>query len=323
MENCIVCKFGGTSLSCGANFRRVRDVVRRDPRRRYIVVSAPGKRFPGDVKITDRLLAASAETGEARSRLLDPVHVVFRSIAEELNLGSVEDDLQALDAAAGKGQSAAASRGEWLCARLAARYLNLPFRDADGLFFFRDGILDESRTAEALRLLPEEGAVIPGFYGSDEAGNIVTFPRGGSDVTGALIAAALSASLYENWTDVSGFYSADPALVPESAPIPHLDYRQAELFCRLGAKVLQADCVSHAAKAGIPILVKNTFAPDEPGTLISEGGAWDGPFLVADDRGRIRAVNLPGGELTFFCEESGLPERYRDLYARYIAPSGI
>ena len=323
MEKCIVCKFGGTSLARGANFRRVREILRRDERRRYVVVSAPGRRFPGDSKVTDRLLAAFAESGDRREKLLQIVRHVFRSIAEELNLDGAEDDLALSEERIGQSRDAAASRGEWLCARIMARYLDLPFYDAEDLFFFRNGRFDEERSFEALRHLPVGGAVIPGFYGRDENGGIVTFPRGGSDITGAILAAALGASLYENWTDVSGFYAADPALAPQSKPIPHLDYRQAELFCRLGAGVLQADCVAPAAKAGIPILVKNTFAPDEPGTLISEGGAWDGPFLATDGRGRISAANLPCGVLTFFCGESGFAERYRDLYDRYIAPFDI
>jgi aspartate kinase len=173
-----------------------------------------------------------------------------------------------------------ASRGEWLCAKALADFLGLPFVDAADLFVFEDGVLNEAKSYARIRALPSGGAVVPGFYGADQSGRVVTFPRGGSDISGAHVAAALNAEVYENWTDVDGFHAADPRLVPDAAMIPFLNYQQARSFSRLGAGVLHYDCIPPVERANVPILVKNTFHPDARGTRISRYARWDGPFLA-------------------------------------------
>lgn len=280
MQSATVCKFGGSSLADAECFRRVRDIVRADSRRRYIVVSAPGRRKSGDVKVTDLLISAAESVGGDRSAALECVRAKFRRIALELKLESPETALDGLEAAVAVGKDTAASRGEYICAHLMAEYLQLPFVDAAELFVFKNGVLDRIATCKRLRELGPQ-AVIPGFYGADASGNIVTFPRGGSDVSAAHVAAALNARLYENWTDVNGFFTADPTLVPSARPIRSMSFRQARLFTHLGAGVLHYDSISPAAEAGIPLLIKNTFSPDAPGTLICRGALCISPCVAA------------------------------------------
>lgn len=300
MRSATVCKFGGSSLADAECFRRVGEIIRADRRRRYIIVSAPGKRSAGDAKVTDLLIAASENAGAERRAALDTVRAKFRDIARKLGLAAPEAALMELDAAAAAGRDAAASRGEHICARLMAEYLQLPFADAAGLFVFKNGALDRDSTYERLRGIGPT-AVIPGFYGADESGNTVAFPRGGSDITAAHVAAALNAHMYENWTDVDGFFTADPSLVPDAQPIRYMSCRQARLFAYLGAGVLHYESVAPAAKAGIPLLVKNTFSPDAPGTLICRGAHCDTPFVAARPTDRnaflLSAANLNAAQL--------------------------
>ena len=300
MQSATVCKFGGSSLADAECFRRVGDIIRADRNRRYIVVSAPGRRSAGDIKVTDLLIAASESAGDERRAPLDIVRAKFRAIARELGLEAPEAALKELDAAAAAGRDAAASRGEYICARLMADYLQLPFVDAAGLFVFKSGVLDISSTYERLRGLGPQ-AVIPGFYGADPSGNIVTFPRGGSDISAAHLAAALKARLYENWTDVDGFFTADPSLVPGAQPIRCMSCQQARLFAYLGAGVLHYESIAPAAEAGIPLLVKNTFSPEAPGTLICPGARCETPCVAARRNGcntyLLSAANLNAMQL--------------------------
>jgi aspartate kinase len=277
----LVCKFGGSSLADAGCFRRVRDIIKADPGRRCIIVSAPGRRFPGDDKVTDLLICASQDRTEAGRRALGRVKEIFAAIAGELGLLSFEKELASLDGAVKLGRDMAASRGEWLCALILAEYLDMPFVDAAEVFRFRGGSPDAAGTYECIRRLAPDGAVIPGFYGTDENGRIVTFPRGGSDICGALAAAALRAEAYENWTDVDGLHAADPALVPGSRTIEQMSYAQARLITIMGAEVLHSGCIAPAEQAGIPIIIKNTFNPDFPGTRISGDGNCSFPCLSA------------------------------------------
>lgn len=274
----LVCKFGGSSLADERRFARVREIINSDPRRRCIVVSAPGRRSPSDDKVTDLLIRAAQPSSRA---CLARVKDIFSSIARALDLGSVENELALIEKACALGRDAAVSRGEWLCAILMSRYLGMPFIDAADVFRFENGVLNRTRTYESLRDRASAGGVIPGFYGSDETGRIVTFPRGGSDVCGALAAAALNAEAYENWTDVNGMHAADPSLLPDSPVIGCMSYSQARLLTSLGANVLHPDCISPVEDANIPIIVKNTFRPDRPGTVISRNGNHIGPCLTA------------------------------------------
>jgi len=280
MRDITVCKFGGSSLADAECFRRVGDIIHSDSRRQCIVVSAPGKRSPGDIKVTDLLISAWNSAGEARLAAINSVRAKFCRIAMDLGLQPPYSALYRLKAYIRQGRDAIASRGEYLSAMLLAEYLALPFIDAAELFIFRSGALDIGATYSNLRSI-DVPCVIPGFYGSDETGAIVTFPRGGSDISAAHVAAALGADLYENWTDVNGFYTADPAIVTDALPIPHLSCSQAQLFTYLGAGVLHYESVAPAAEAGVPIIIKNTFSPDAPGTLITPGAAGDMPCVAS------------------------------------------
>lgn len=295
MRDATVCKFGGSSLADAECFRRVGKIIQADKRRRFIVVSAPGRSPGDDMKITDMLLTACESEPADRQALLDAIRRKFRSIARELGTVPPEAALEELEPAVQKGRDSAASRGEHICARLLAAHLKMPYIEAADVFRFRNGAPDIAQTYENLRQMGGCG-VIPGFYGSDAAGNIVTFPRGGSDISAAHVAAAVGAGLYENWTDVDGFFTADPCLVPGARHIDRISSDQARLFSYLGAGVLHYDSISPASDAGIPILVRNTFAPLRQGTLICPDARCGLPCVaareLADGRYLLSAIGL-------------------------------
>ena len=244
--------------------------------RRYIVVSAPGKRSGSDDKVTDLLLRCHALSGEGEDfagvfqRIADRYLDIAAALGVTCALDSWLDALfQAISA--GASRDYVASRGEYLCARLFAAYMDLPFVDAaEGIFFDENGQTDYDATNARLGdiLLPLEGAVIPGFYGSGPDGSIRTFSRGGSDVTGALVACAVRADLYENWTDITGFRAADPRVVPDAAFISNMTYRELRELSYMGASVLHEDAVLPVRKHGIATSLRNTFDPLHPGTMI-------------------------------------------------------
>ena len=277
-----VCKFGGTSMASAETIKRVAEIVRSDADRRFVVVSAPGKRFPKDIKITDSLLNAYSESkkGGDLKALLAPIRERFEGIAHDL---AIEDkvDLAALFAEIEKGIAKspipdyAAAQGERLSATLLAAYMGATFVDAKKIVRFADnGQFNAEYTNDlARKALLAEGSlvVIPGFYGSTSNGQIRTFSRGGSDVTGAIIARAVKADLYENWTDVNGFLTADPRIVENPKPIPELSYRELRELSYMGANVLHPESIFPVRKANIPINIKNTFEPQNPGTMILPG----------------------------------------------------
>ena len=277
-----VCKFGGTSMASAETIKRVAEIVRSDADRRFVVVSAPGKRFPKDIKITDSLLNAYAESkkGGDLTKLLAPIRERFEGIAHDL---AIEDkvDLAALFAEIEKGIAKspipdyAAAQGERLSATLLAAYMGATFVDAKQIVRFADnGQFNAEYTNDlARKALLAEGSlvVIPGFYGSTSNGQIRTFSRGGSDVTGAIVARAVKADLYENWTDVNGFLTADPRIVENPKPIPELSYRELRELSYMGANVLHPESIFPVRKANIPINIKNTFEPQNPGTMILPG----------------------------------------------------
>lgn len=272
----IVAKFGGTSLANAAQFRKVYKIIMEDPRRRYVVVSAPGKCHSGDTKITDLLYSChkKASLGEEFGEAFEAIAQRFRDIIRDLNLDlDVEPLLKDIRERIAAGASAdyVASRGEYLNAIIMAKFLGYDFVDAaDIIFFDEKGMFDSERTNEAVAkcLSRHERAVIPGFYGSMPNGEIKTFPRGGSDITGAIIARGVNAEVYENWTDVSGFLMADPRIVENPKPIRKITYRELRELAYMGASVLHEDSIFPVKKAGIPVHIKNTNAPEEPGTLI-------------------------------------------------------
>ncbi|MBQ2279107.1 MAG: hypothetical protein II333_11100 [Clostridia bacterium] len=272
----IVSKFGGSSIADANMFRRVRDIIESCPRRRYIVLSAPGKRFAKDLKITDLLNRSHHlfTSGLDGSVPLKAVKARFAAIIRDLNIDvSPEEFVASLEEDVRLTADHAASRGEYLCAKLFSLYADIPFYDAAHLIHFdENGRLLREKTTRSIQEMAKRlpRAVIPGFYGSLPDGSVKTFTRGGSDISGALIAAALNAELYENWTDVDGLMSADPACVRKAVHHPAVSYRQMRMLSHAGAKVLHPYCVEPVCEAGIPTVLKNTFAPENPGTYISD-----------------------------------------------------
>jgi aspartate kinase len=294
----IVVKFGGTSLSDAVGFRRVRDILAGNPERRYIVVSAPGKRFEGDQKITDLLLNCQRKAslcqpfGDEFSAIFNR----FRDIASDLGVkGALDEEMYQIKDAivSGASRDFVASRGEYLCGLLLSRWMVIPFVEAaDVVRFQENGWLDDTTSHALLReaLLCHEQAVLPGFYGADGQGVIHTFSRGGSDITGALAASAVDADLYENWTDVTGFRSADPRIVKDASYISHLTYRELRELSYMGATVLHEDAIFPVRRAGIPTSIRNTFDPLHPGTIIQHS---------ARQQGKIPAVTGIAGKSGF------------------------
>ncbi|MDR3051016.1 MAG: aspartate kinase [Oscillospiraceae bacterium] len=282
-----VAKFGGSSLADASQFVKVRDILLADPQRRYAIPSAPGKRHARDKKITDMLYAChkAARAGEPSDDLFDEVAARYIRIAQDLRLTlDLQGELDTIrrNLAAYEAPDYAASRGEYLSGILLSAYLGWGFVDpAQGIFFDSRGWLDAERTQQALSaLLRGHGhAVIPGFYGATPDGAVHTFSRGGSDITGAIVARAAQAALYENWTDVSGCLMADPRIVDNPLVINQISYRELRELSYMGATVLHEDALFPVRKAGIPTNIRNTNAPQVPGTLISYH-----PDPCADDR---------------------------------------
>ncbi len=272
----IVAKFGGTSLADSSQMKKVKKIVEEDKRRRYIVPSAPGKRNSDDRKITDLLYLCHAHVQQ--NIPFEDVYKLIRErytqIVADLGLTiDIEKYLEEVKNETSKGASAdyTASRGEYLNGLILAEYLGYEFIDPFDIIYFNQlGKLDEEKTKKAIedRVLKTERAVIPGFYGQDYNGNVKTFPRGGSDITGAVIAWGVGAELYENWTDVSGLLMADPNIVNNPKPIDTITYRELRELAYMGAKVLHDEAIFPVKRAGIPVRIKNTNKPEDPGTII-------------------------------------------------------
>ncbi|PWJ30713.1 aspartate kinase [Faecalicatena orotica] len=274
-----VVKFGGSSLASAEQFKKVGEIIRSDGSRRYVVPSAPGKRFSNDTKVTDMLYTCYGAAMKEKNftDLLSAIQNRYNEIIEGLNLTlSLDKDFEIIRENFGKkaGRDYAASRGEYLNSKIMAAYLGFEFIDAaEVVRFNEDGSFNDDVTNTLLsgRLDKTEYAVIPGFYGAKEDGTVVTFSRGGSDVTGSLVALAASADLYENWTDVSGFLIADPRIVKNPKSIETITYKELRELSYMGASVLHEDAIFPVRKAGIPINIRNTNAPQDKGTLIVEG----------------------------------------------------
>ena len=271
-----VVKFGGSSLASAEQFKKVGEIIRSDAARRYVVPSAPGKRHSGDTKVTDLLyqLYDSTEDEALFQETLKEIKGRYQEIIDGLSL---DLDLSAEFAELEKnfraqcGREYAASRGEYLNGHVMAAYLGFPFVDpADMILFHNDGTLntEETESAVAERLKDYDCAVVPGFYGRKEDGSIATFSRGGSDVTGSVIAGAIHADLYENWTDVSGFLCADPHIVEDPAVIETITYQELRELSYMGAGVMHEDAIFPVRKEGIPINIRNTNRPEDSGTMI-------------------------------------------------------
>ncbi len=271
-----VCKFGGTSMADGNVIAGVKKIIDGDKDRRFVVVSAPGKRYSGDIKVTDLLYDCFAEikkSGDCK-KSFSLVRARFESIVKELNLSfdvkSVLDETEKrLNEE--KSEDFTASRGEYLSARVVAEVLGAKFIDAEDVIFFNEnGALDGEKTYKAVSAAVEgvERAVFPGFYGKGADGKVKTFSRGGSDISGAVVARAVNASVYENWTDVSGFLACDPRIVDSPKRIKSLSYKELRELSYMGANVLHSESIFPVRKANIPIQIKNTFRPEDDGTTI-------------------------------------------------------
>jgi aspartate kinase len=273
-----VTKFGGSSMADAGQYCKVRDILLSDPQRRVVIVSAAGKRNKNDHKITDLLYLCHAHTqyGVDCDRIFDMITSRYLEVRDELNIKlDLEQEFaalkQRLDAKA-VSQDELVSRGEYFSAKLMAAFLGFQFIDAvDWVKFNMDGSVDKETSYAALRsMVKGKGIVTPGFYGMMPDGHIRTFSRGGSDITGALAAAALDADVYENWTDVSGILMADPRIVENPQPIPEVTYDELRELSYSGAQVLHEGTIFPVREKNIPLNIRNTNAPEDPGTMIKE-----------------------------------------------------
>ena len=274
-----VTKFGGSSMADAGQYRKVRDIILADKGRRVVVVSAAGKRFSGDHKITDLLYLCHAHSqyGVDCGQIFDIITARYNEICKDLALDlDLDEEFAQLKVRLDKKKISAdelVSRGEYFSAKLMAAFLGYAFVDAaDWIFFNLDGTVDKERSYTALKSLAKghSGVVIPGFYGVMPDGCIKTFTRGGSDITGALAAAALDADVYENWTDVSGILMADPRIVDDPQSIPEVTYDELRELSYAGAQVLHPGTIFPVREKNIPVNIRNTNDPTAPGTMIQE-----------------------------------------------------
>lgn len=290
-----VVKFGGSSLADAKQFKKVGKIILEDKSRRYVVVSAPGKRFSGDIKVTDLLyqMEALARDGKDFSKVLTEIRERYQEIIDGLELKdfSLDEQFDEIEKKMKEAPDAdfAASRGEHLNGRIMAAYLGYTFLDpVEMIYFEEDGSLDDRRTMRETgkRLEAEAYAVIPGFYGCSHDGKVKTFSRGGSDITGSIIAGACHADVYENWTDVSGFMVADPRIINNPARIETITYRELRELSYMGASVLHEEAIFPVRRQGIPINIKNTNRPGDEGTWIVESTAQKSGYVITGIAGR-------------------------------------
>ena len=289
-----VVKFGGSSLADAGQFKKVADIIRSDPSRMYVVPSAPGKRFPADTKVTDMLIRAYdlAVAGGDVDKQLDLIRARYDAIVEGLGMnydldGEFEEIARVLREDPALDYTA--SRGEYLNGKIMSSYLGLPFIDAyDVIFFNEEGNLNSYKTEKVMaqRLAQTERAVIPGFYGQGKDGKVKTVSRGGSDITGSIVAGAAKADAYENWTDVSGFLVADPRIIRNPVAIHTITYRELRELSYMGASVLHEDAIFPVRSKGIPINIRNTNRPDDEGTWIVESTARKAKYTITGIAGK-------------------------------------
>ena len=289
-----VVKFGGSSLADATQFKKVKAIIDADHSRRYVIPSAPGRRFEADTKVTDMLyqyydqVIAGLDSQDMKNRIKRR----FAQIQTELKIDfDLDKELTIIDEQFhhGANKDYAASRGEYLNGLLMSKYLNIPFVDAkDVICFDEKGAFAPEKTNGRLQqvLMRYECAIIPGFYGAMPDGTIKTFSRGGSDITGSLVARAVKADLYENWTDVSGFLLADPRIVDNPVPIGIITYKELHELSSMGACVLHEDAIFPVRKEGIPINIKNTNCPDDLGTMIVDNTTMKTNYKITGIAGK-------------------------------------
>lgn len=297
-----VVKFGGSSLASAEQFIKVGNIIRADKERAFVVPSAPGKRFAKDTKVTDMLYAcyALAEAGRDFKKELAEIKERYEEIIAGLCLElSLDSEFKVIEKnfKDKAGDNYAASRGEYLNGIVMANYLGFEFIDAaEVIFFDENGDFDAALTNQVLsdRLSKCANAVIPGFYGAYADGRVRTFSRGGSDITGSIVAKAAKADVYENWTDVSGFLVADPRIIPEPAAIETITYRELRELAYMGATVLHEDAIFPVRQEGIPINIRNTNAPEENGTWIVGSTCQKSKYVITGIAGKkgFCAINI-------------------------------
>ena len=330
-----VVKFGGSSLASAKQFKKVKAIITADKTRCFVVPSAPGKRDSNDTKVTDLLYQCyeAASTGQSYKKILEQIQSRFNDIIDGLDLDLNRDfEFKKIEETfiAKAGRSYAASRGEYLNGIIMSHYLGFPFVDAaDVICFDEHGNFLAEETNETLKAQLEsmKHAVIPGFYGAKPDGTIVTFSRGGSDVTGSLVARALLADMYENWTDVSGFLVADPRIVKDPAQIGTITYRELRELSYMGAGVLHEDAIFPVRKEGIPINIKNTNAPEDPGTMIVESTSRKTPYTITGIAGKKGFCSIIIDK-ALMNAEIGFGRRVLEVFEKYNIsfehmPSGI
>ena len=330
-----VVKFGGSSLASAAQFQKVGDIIRADKQRAYVVPSAPGKRFSDDTKVTDMLYGcyALAEAGKEFSKELEAIHDRYKEIINGLQLDlSLDAEFATIaeNFKAKAGKDYAASRGEYLNGIIMAAYLGFEFVDAAKVIRFNEaGEFDAETTHDIMSkyLSQFSNAVVPGFYGSYEDGRIKTFSRGGSDVTGAIVAKAIRADVYENWTDVSGVLVADPRIIKNPEPISVITYKELRELAYMGASVLHEDAIFPVRQESIPINIKNTNAPDDAGTWIVGSTCQKSKYIITGIAGKkgFCAVNI---EKDMMNSEIGFGRKVLQAFEDYgisfeHIPSGI
>ncbi|MDE7014782.1 MAG: aspartate kinase [Kineothrix sp.] len=330
-----VVKFGGSSLASAEQFIKAGDIIRSDKERRYVVPSAPGKRFGKDTKVTDMLYGcyAKAEAGEAFAEDLKMIRERYEEIIHGLQLDlSLADEFAAIEEKFREkaGEDYAASRGEYLNGIVMASYLGYEFIDASTVILFdENGEFESEKTNKVLaeRLSHVECAVIPGFYGAYEDGKVKTFSRGGSDITGSIVARAVKADVYENWTDVSGFLVADPRIIKNPVGIETITYRELRELSYMGATVLHEDAIFPVRREGIPINIRNTNCPEEKGTWIVESTCQKSKYVITGIAGKkgFCSVNI---EKDMMNSEIGFGRKVLQAFEDYgisfeHVPSGI
>ena len=328
--NTITAKFGGSSLASASQIQKAAAIIRANPARRYVVASAPGKRDSQDIKITDMLYRCHSQSvnHEDFSQTVAQISKRYSEIIDELGLEfDIESEIEAIRAKllAGTGPDYPASRGEYINSKIIAAFLGWEFVDAAEVIFFHDnGTLDETKTFTVMgeRLKALDHAVIPGFYGSLPDGSVKTFSRGGSDITGSIVARSVNADLYENWTDVSGMLSADPRVVKNPKVIENITYTELRELSYMGASVLHEDAVFPVRKAGIPINIRNTNRPEDHGTLIaasleSKSKSGRGPVTGIAGRKGFSSIRV---EKSMMNGETGFGAKLLYIFARNGIP---
>lgn len=330
-----VVKFGGSSLASAEQFKKVADIIHADKERRYVVPSAPGKRYSTDTKVTDMLYGCYhlAEEGKDFKKELAAIEARYQEIIDGLSLTlSLKDEFKVIEKNFKEkaGENYAASRGEYLNGIIMATYLGYEFVDAAQVIRFKDnGEFDSELTNEILSeyLKDKDHAVVPGFYGAYADGTVKTFSRGGSDITGSIVARAIKADVYENWTDVSGFLVADPRIIDNPEAIDTITYRELRELSYMGASVLHEDAIFPVRREGIPINIRNTNKPEDNGTWIVESTCQKSKYVITGVAGKrgFCAVNI---EKAMMNAEIGFGRKVLQAFEDYgisfeHVPSGI